>query len=88
MWALAGLMTDAAPPIPLTEAVAAADVPILLIVGHAADEVLASRSFRSAAPSMEVWELPDTPHIESLSRHPEEWETRVIGFLEAALGGT
>ena len=40
MWALAGLMTDAAPPIPLTEAVAAADVPILLIVGQAADEVL------------------------------------------------
>ena len=71
MWALAGLMTDAAPPIPLTEAVAAADVPILLIVGQAADEVLASRSSRSAAPSTEVWELPDTPHIESLSRHPQ-----------------
>ena len=40
IWALEGLMTDAAPPIPLTEAVAAADVPILLIVGQAADEVL------------------------------------------------
>jgi dienelactone hydrolase len=89
MWALAGMMTDAAPPISLTEAVAAAaaaEVPLLLIVGQATDEVLASRYFRSAAPSMEVWELPDTPHIESLARHPDEWETRVMGFLESALG--
>jgi dienelactone hydrolase len=88
MWALADVMTDAAPPIPLTEAVTRAeDVPILLIVGQASDEVLASRSFRGAAPSMEVWELPDTPHIRSLERHPDEWRARVIGFLDAALGG-
>ncbi len=62
-------------------------MPILLIVGQAADEILASRYFRSAAPSIEVWELPDTPHIESLGRHPDEWQARVLGFLDAALNG-
>jgi dienelactone hydrolase len=88
MWGLAGLMTDAAPPMPLTEAVAATSdaMPVLLIVGQASDEVMAAPLLRDAAPSMEVWELPDTPHIESLARHPEEWETRVLGFLDAALG--
>ncbi len=91
MWALAGLMTDAEAPSPLTEAVATAadaDVPVLLIVGDAPDEVLAAPHFRRAAPSMEVWEVADTPHIESLARHPEEWQARVMGFLDTALAGT
>jgi dienelactone hydrolase len=87
MWALADVMTDAAPPISLTDAVTRAeDVPILLIVGEASDEMLAARYFRSAAPSMQVWELPDTPHIQSLERHRDEWRVRVISFLDAALG--
>ena len=88
MWAVAGLMTSATPPVPLREAVAdAARVPVLLIVGGAEDESAAAPALQRAAPSMQVWELPDTPHIQSLRDHPDEWETRVVGFLDEALAG-
>jgi fermentation-respiration switch protein FrsA (DUF1100 family) len=87
MWAIADLMTDAAPPIPLTEAVAlASDVPMLVVVGAAADERAASPLLLRAAPTLQIWDVPDAPHIESLARHPEEWEARVIGFLDRSLG--
>ena len=87
MWSVAELMTSAVPPIPLSEAVAGAErVPVLLIVGGAEDESAAAPALREAAPSMQVWELPDTPHIQSLAVHADEWEVRVIGFLDVALG--
>ncbi len=86
MWAVADMMTSAAPPLPLREAVAAAArVPLLLIVGGAEDESAAAPALQLAAPSMQVWELPDTPHIQSLRDHPDEWATRVVGFLDEAL---
>ena len=86
MWAVAELMTSATPPPPLREAVtAAARVPVLLIVGGAEDEAAAAPALRHAAPSMQLWELPDTPHIQSLRDHPDEWATRVVGFLDEAL---
>jgi pimeloyl-ACP methyl ester carboxylesterase len=86
MWAIADLMTDAVPPIPLTQAVAlASEVPMLVIVGAASDERAAIPLLVQAAPTLEVWDVPDTPHIGSLARHPEDWESRVIGFLDTTL---
>ena len=87
MWNVAELMTAATPPLPLRDAVAlAVRVPVLLIVGSAQDERAALPAFVRSAPSLEVWELPDTPHIQSLARHPDEWEERVIAFLDQAIG--
>jgi len=58
--------------------------PVLLIAGE--PERRGDRQLRAAAPgSVELWELPDTPHIAGLARHPAEWEARVIGFLDRAL---
>jgi uncharacterized protein len=86
MWALARLMTDVAPPMPLDEAVArATDVPLLVIVGRSEDEVAAARLLTTARPTLEVWELPETPHIQSLELHPDEWRARVIGFFDTTL---
>ena len=85
MWAVADLMTDAATPMSLKEAVASADVPTLLIVGANSDERAAAPILADAAPAVQVWDLPDTPHILSLERHPDEWEARVIGFLDESL---
>ncbi len=85
MWAVADLMTDAATPMSLKEAVASADVPTLLIVGANSDERAAAPILAGAAPAVQVWDLPDTPHILSLERHPDEWEARVIGFLDESL---
>ncbi len=86
MWAVATLMTDVAPPMSLREAVAqATDVPLLVIVGRGQDEVAAARLLTGSRPSLELWELPETPHIQSLALHPDEWQTRVIGFFDASL---
>lgn len=86
MWAVGTLMTDVAPPMSLREAVAqATDVPLLVIVGRGQDEIAAARLLTASRPSLELWELPDTPHIQSLALHPDEWQTRVIGFFDATL---
>ena len=88
MYEVAALMTEVPRPPRLVDAVAAAAgrVPVLLVVGNDPAEVAAAGPFVAAAPGLEVWRLPDTPHIQSLAVHPEEWEARVIGFLDAALG--
>ena len=86
MWAVADLMTSTTRPIPLRDAVALAGrVPVLLIVGNADEERAAAPAFMRSAPSLEVWDLPDTPHIQSLALHPDEWEARIIAFLDQAL---
>lgn len=80
-----GLLTDAPQPISLRRAVAAiAPRPVLLIAGT--PEIRGDCYLRGAAPgNVQLWELPDTPHVGGLSRHPAEWEARVIGFLNHAL---
>ena len=40
----------------------------------------------SASPRSELWIAPDCGHVRAYSRHPAEWEARVLGFLERELG--
>jgi pimeloyl-ACP methyl ester carboxylesterase len=40
----------------------------------------------SAAPETELWIAPDCGHVRAFSRHPAEWESRVLTFLERELG--
>jgi pimeloyl-ACP methyl ester carboxylesterase len=89
MWAIGAMLTDASPPPPLravVERASAAQLPMLLIVGDDPAESGAATILAAAAPGMEVWRLPETPHIQSLARHPAEWESRVVPFLDRALG--
>jgi dienelactone hydrolase len=81
------MLTDAPRPISLERAVAAiAPRPMLMIAGD--PEIRGARHLRDAAPgNVELWELPDTPHVGGLSHHPAEWENRVIGFLDRTLLG-
>ncbi len=39
----------------------------------------------SANPRSELWIAPDCGHVQALTTHPEEWESRVLGFLEREL---
>jgi uncharacterized protein len=39
----------------------------------------------SADPESELWIAPDCGHVRAFSRHPAEWESRVLGFLEREL---
>ncbi len=84
--AVTGLLTSAPEPASLRRAVVAiAPRPVLLIAGR--PELRGDRQLRDAAPAtVDVWELPDTPHVSGLAYHPAEWEARVVGFLDAALG--
>ncbi|HSJ45554.1 MAG TPA: alpha/beta fold hydrolase [Euzebyales bacterium] len=86
---LADLLADASAPTGLRPAVVAvAPRPVLLIVGGDAlgGEVTAGRRLQAAAPdSVEVWEVAGAPHIGGLATHPQQWETRVVGFLDRAL---
>jgi len=81
----AALLTDAPMPMPLRDAVTAiAPRPVLLIAGSG--EVEAIRDVAAAAPStVEMWALPDTPHTQGLADEPDQWEARVVAFLDHAL---
>jgi hypothetical protein len=83
--ALTRLLTSAPQPTSLRAAIARiAPRPILLIAGQ--PELRGGRYLRDAAPgSVELWELPGTPHVRGLAEHPAEWEARVVGFLDEAL---
>ena len=35
--------------------------------------------------SADIWEIDDVKHVEGIKGHPEEYERRVIGFLDDAL---
>ena len=82
------LLSPASPPIPLRAAVAAAAPrPVLLIAGGSMpDEGRAARFIQSGAPgSVELWVVPETGHTDGLQTYPDEWEDRVVGFLDRSL---
>jgi uncharacterized protein len=83
--AITGLLTSAPEPISLHRAVQAiAPRPVLLIAGK--PELRGDRYLRDASPAtVELWELPDTPHVSGIAYHPAEWEAHVIDFLDRAL---
>ena len=88
MYGVTDALTEADPPTPLADAVvAAAPRPVLLIAaGAMPDEVASNEWLRSRAPtSVEVWVAPDSGHIGAQRAHPEEYERRVIDFLDRAL---
>lgn len=87
-YTLTDLLTDAARPTPLADAVEAAGRPLLLITaGGVPDEANAAEYLRDRAPArVSVWTVPGAGHIQGLSTDPSGWESRVIGFLDANLG--
>ena len=62
--------------------------PVLLVAGGGfPDEIPASSLYRDAGgPTVQLWELPDAAHTGGLRKHPAEYERRVVGFLDRALG--
>jgi hypothetical protein len=46
----------------------------------------ANWAYRAAGgASVDLWELPDTPHTRAVTQHPAEYERRVISFLDDTL---
>ena len=41
---------------------------------------------RLIGPSASLWEIDDVKHIHGLQSHPHQYERRVVGFFDQALG--
>ena len=62
--------------------------PLLLIWARHDDTRTLSRKYlRAAGPTARGWEVPDGGHTGGLDARPAEYERRVVGFLDGALGG-
>ncbi len=87
-WSIAGLMTGAPEPGPLTDAVLAltASRPLLLIAADLPEEHAATEAWRALSPTVQLWEPTGASHTGAISAYPAEWESRVITFLDGALG--
>jgi dienelactone hydrolase len=90
LYGTADLLTDASPPVSMRDAVGqAAPRPVLLIAGGAVmgnAEEDAGRWIQAGSPdTVELWVVPDAGHTAALRTQPQEWEARVIGFLDGAL---
>lgn len=86
--ALVDLLTDASPPSSLrSAAAAAAPRPVLLVAaGEVEDEARAGRFIRSGSPdTVQLWVVPGAGHTAGLDVAAEEWEQRVVAFLDDAL---
>jgi dienelactone hydrolase len=82
------LMTSAHRPATLRDSIAAAAPrPVMIIAGgEEPAEIAAGRVFQDAAPhSVELWVVPGAGHTKGYDTVPEEWERRVIGFLDGSL---
>lgn len=86
-YGLTDLLTDAPRPTVLRDAVARADVPVLLIAaGRVADEGHAAAWIAAGAPDrVAVWTVDGSGHADGLAVAPEEWEQRVVGFFDENL---
>lgn len=87
-YGLTDLLTEASPPPSLRSSVGSAgDTGFLLVpAGTVQKEVLTAASLRDADPGrVEVWTVPNAAHMQGLGTAPEEWERRVVGFLDDQL---
>ncbi len=82
-------LTDASPPTAMRAAVTGSGATryLLITAGNVADEGHAATYIGSAAPDrVEIWNVEGAGHTDGLEAAPDEWEARVIAFLEDALG--
>ncbi|MCO8128260.1 alpha/beta hydrolase [Acidimicrobiia bacterium EGI L10123] len=86
-YGLTDLLTDAPRPTVLRDAVVSSEVPVLLMAaGQVADEGHAAAWIAAGAPErVEVWTVDGAGHTDGLGVAPEEWERRVVGFLDEHL---
>ena len=87
-YATTELLTAAPRPAPLHTAVSrAAGTRFLLITaGSQPDEARAAAYLRTAAPErVTTWTVRGAAHTRGLATAPEEWSSRVLGFLDDAL---
>ena len=87
-YSVTDLLTAASPPPPLRDVVAGlADDQRVLLVAASGEGDQAAWLAGAAPGHVEVWDVPDVAHTRALDEHPQEWSSRVLGFLEDRLAG-
>jgi pimeloyl-ACP methyl ester carboxylesterase len=84
------LLTSADPPITLRKAAAeiAPRTVLLIAAGGVPDETSAALHIQGGSPgTVQAWVVPEAAHIGGLTTAPEEWEARVVGYLDDLLLG-
>jgi dienelactone hydrolase len=87
-YGLTDILTAAAPPVSLRDAVrAAAPRPVLLVTaGELPDESAAAAFISAGSPrTVSTWTVPGAGHTRGLATQPKAWERRVVGFLDRAM---
>jgi uncharacterized protein len=87
-YGVADFLTDASPPIALRSAVERADHTrfLLLAAGTLADEHHAASHIQAGARDrVEVWNVDGAGHTDGYRTQPDQWQQRVVGFLDAHL---
>ena len=69
------------------DAIARSHIPVLLIHGQIDRNIPVrhSRAIHEAAPQTVLWEVPGADHCGAIAAAPREFETRVLGWFEAAM---
>jgi dienelactone hydrolase len=81
-------LTDASVPTSNRSAISRSAATYLLIAaGEVPEERHAAADLQAVAPDrVEVWVVPGAGHTDGLTTAPQEWERRVVAFLDGALG--
>jgi hypothetical protein len=59
---------------------------LLIAAGTVESEIEATEVFHAAAPEqIGVWIAPDASHTGAFQSYPDEWERRVVDFLDDTL---
>ncbi len=70
----------------MVEVIARIEAPVLLIAGRSGERSIAGGGLRwCRAQLVEVWAVPDAPHIGALATHPTEYRERVLTTFERSL---
>jgi pimeloyl-ACP methyl ester carboxylesterase len=88
MYAAVQILSGETPPVPLLDSmIAAPSTSYLFIAGGDNEREVAFNELFAAATAdrSQLWIAPDAPHTGAFSRYPDEYEQRVIAFLDAAL---
>jgi hypothetical protein len=88
MFSTIRLLSGDPPSRPLEEQVRKVESPTLLISAGTDDERSFNVMYDEAAADgpVEHWNLPDAHHTDAIHEQPEAYESRVVGFLDGALG--
>jgi hypothetical protein len=83
--ATVAVFSDTAPPEHLESLVRRINAPTLLIAAPNTDNGEKLNRLYAKAGNAELWEIPESKHVQGIKARPAEYERRVVGFFDRAL---